>query len=565
MLSESLIASVLGSAKTQTSSTLKDVGICVQELHPASALRTTFKKSSTPPNALAVTPTHVFAAQSDKSVVHVYNRLRGNQEATVPFPERIRSLAVAGRHNGELLILGTEGGRLILWETCTGRQVSTAPSHLQPVTSLVVDPTSNFVLSGSPDANVHVWSIPRLLSFSKPVSTGQDQKAPNSPIQTFGNHRTAITALAVGHGIGRSNFAISVAQDSTAVVWEYTTGKILRTFLLPSVAKSITVDPVDRAFYVGYDSGNVQRIDFYETISGQHPLYDQRLQSTPSQISADHQWLVPSPDKGAATALALSYDGMTLYSGHPNGSVLAWDIARAKFSSTVADYMSAVTNLHMLPPGGFPVQPLQDNPHFTIPNIVKPRYEQNISERSYGDGTVPYNYALSVQLAPTASTKSDSNKFFEALTHPVFPPSLLEEGLAELAALSHGQGVHKDTSPTTTSTAVDSSQLAALEEEITNLRKQLSINETARRADAEEVVRLKSNIRELQDCNSRFQTLQAQLTRHKAAARAEKEDRDFERRTAWFEAEKTGTNGDAALQKARAQDPDDDDADKMSE
>jgi pre-rRNA-processing protein IPI3 len=118
MLSESLVASVLGSAKTQTSSTLKDVGICVQELQPASALRSTFKKSSTPPNGLAVTPAHVFAAQREKSVIHVYNRLRGNQEATVPFPERIRSVAVAGGQNGEVMILGTEGGRLILWEVC---------------------------------------------------------------------------------------------------------------------------------------------------------------------------------------------------------------------------------------------------------------------------------------------------------------------------------------------------------------------------------------------------------------------------------------------------------------
>lgn len=116
MLSETLIASVIGTTRTQTSSTLKDVGICVQELQPASALRATFKKSSTPPNGLAVTPTHIFAAQVDKSVIHVYSRLKGNQEATVPFPERIRSLAVAGGYNGELLILGTEGGRLILWE-----------------------------------------------------------------------------------------------------------------------------------------------------------------------------------------------------------------------------------------------------------------------------------------------------------------------------------------------------------------------------------------------------------------------------------------------------------------
>lgn len=116
MLSETLIASLIGSTKVQTSSTLKDAGICLQDLQPTSTLRTTFKKSSTPPNGLAVTPTHIFAAQVDKSVIHVYNRQKGNQEATVPFPERIRSLAVAGGHNGEILILGTDGGRLILWE-----------------------------------------------------------------------------------------------------------------------------------------------------------------------------------------------------------------------------------------------------------------------------------------------------------------------------------------------------------------------------------------------------------------------------------------------------------------
>lgn len=118
MLSETLIASLIGSTKVQTSSTLKDAGICLQDLQPTSALRTTFKKSSTPPNGLAVTRSHIFAAQVDKSVIHVYNRQKGNQEATVPFPERIRSLAVAGGHNGEILILGTDGGRLILWEVC---------------------------------------------------------------------------------------------------------------------------------------------------------------------------------------------------------------------------------------------------------------------------------------------------------------------------------------------------------------------------------------------------------------------------------------------------------------
>ena len=123
MLSESFVASVLSSAKSPTAS-LRDVGICVHELQPSSILRSTFKKSSTATNCLAVSPSHIFTAQADKAVVHVYSREKGNQEAIVPFPERIRSIAVAGGKYGDVLVLGTEGGRLILWEVCLIRLYS---------------------------------------------------------------------------------------------------------------------------------------------------------------------------------------------------------------------------------------------------------------------------------------------------------------------------------------------------------------------------------------------------------------------------------------------------------
>lgn len=116
MLSECFIASTLTSGRTPSSATLRDVGICLHEIQPSATLRSTFKKSSTPTNCLAVSASHVFAAQADKAIVHVYNRERGNQEATVPFPERIRSIAIVGGKNGDVLVLGTEGGRLILWE-----------------------------------------------------------------------------------------------------------------------------------------------------------------------------------------------------------------------------------------------------------------------------------------------------------------------------------------------------------------------------------------------------------------------------------------------------------------
>ena len=117
MLTESFVASILSPEKAASNAISKDAGIHLYDYRPLPALRSSFKKSSTGPNCLAVTTSHVFAAQADKAVVHVYNRDRGNQEAVVPFPEKICSVAYTGDLDGAgVLLLGTEGGRIILWE-----------------------------------------------------------------------------------------------------------------------------------------------------------------------------------------------------------------------------------------------------------------------------------------------------------------------------------------------------------------------------------------------------------------------------------------------------------------
>lgn len=120
MLTESFIASTLNPEKPSNNVI---AGVHCYDLQPLPGLKSTFKKSSTNTNCLAVSPTHVFAAQADKAVIHVYSRERNNQEAVVPFPEKIHSIALAGESDGaEMLVLGTEGGRVILWEVCSCHQ-----------------------------------------------------------------------------------------------------------------------------------------------------------------------------------------------------------------------------------------------------------------------------------------------------------------------------------------------------------------------------------------------------------------------------------------------------------
>lgn len=432
--------------------------------------------------------------------------------------------------------------------------MATTASHLQPVTSLVVDRASNFIVSGSSDASVHVWSLASILSFIKPPS-GRDRQQPNSPIRTFSNHRAAITSIALGHSAGRYNIAVSTAKDSTAVAWDYHTGRVLRTFLLPSSATCVTLDPVDRAFYVGYEDGSVQGIEFYKNQSAQHPLHDPSLQSTPVQPSAADRWLPPSSDTGAVESLALSYDGTILLTGQRNGKVLSWNVARRKYATIVADYTHPVTNLSMLPLNGLPHPPLELTR--IAHTIIKPRYDQALSESSVNPGAVPADYAFQTRLLPsskdTPKPKTKTDPFSEALSHAFFPDSMMEEGLAELAALNQGQ---QQQSPSTVhstqaleDTTAKDTQITALEAELSTLKKKATASETARQTTTDEVTKLRSDLIHLQGYINELHQKQEQTQREKVQRQARKEKREMKRRDAWFAAEKKGRNGDAVVKK----------------
>lgn len=113
MLTEHFVAAISTHTKPNTGVT-KDAGVFLHEFRPLAAQKHVFKKSATAANGLAVSSSHIFAAQEQKAIVHVYNRERGNQEALVPFQEKIHSIALASKDT--VLLLGTESGRILVWE-----------------------------------------------------------------------------------------------------------------------------------------------------------------------------------------------------------------------------------------------------------------------------------------------------------------------------------------------------------------------------------------------------------------------------------------------------------------
>lgn len=414
MLSEGFIASIRAQPKSANTAIAKDVGIYVHELHPIPAQKASFKKSSTSVNALAASSTHIFAAQADKAVVHVYSRERGNQEALISFPERIHSLALLGEG---VLVLGSAEGGVILWEVCvsssqvllfssnlvltlqvsTGRQILTPAAHLQAISCIAA--TQSHLTTGSEDSNVHVWSVPRLLS----LTTNEIHE----PLRTLSNHRAAITSLVVGHSASTTNICVSASKDNTVIVWNYHTGDLLRTFLLPSTPLCLALDPCDRAVFVGFEDGSLQIIEFLQANSTLNPLYDTRLQNTPVQITAP-PWMAPS-EVGAVHSLGLSYDGTSLLSGHASGQIAQWDTGRRAFSGDIADLNAPVTNLLMLSP--FPESKMTK-----IYTVVKPRLGESA-------------YTFTAQLTGTMGNSS----FDEAVRDPGIPPDMLEDAISRLS------------------------------------------------------------------------------------------------------------------------------------
>ncbi|KAF2022332.1 WD domain-containing protein [Aaosphaeria arxii CBS 175.79] len=428
MLTEHFVAAIAAHTKPNTGVT-KDAGIFYHEFQPLAAQRHIFKKSASAPNGLAVSSSHIFTAQADKALIHVYSRDKGNQEALIPFPEKIHSIALALEDT--VLLLGTGSGRILAWEITSGRLVSTSTSHLQPVTSLIVDPTSNFFLSGSLDSMIHVWALPNILSFAPDSS--------RTPIHTLSTHRAAITSLACGHSHSTANIAVSISEDKSAIVWDYHTGQALRTYLLPEAPTAVTLDPADRAFFVAYEDGSLQTVSFYDELQQTTPvdiLRDGSVSHQPIQPSSKSRFNAESQKLGGAVSVALSWDGQTLISGHASGKIASWDIAKGNYISTLGNLPGPVTNLQFLAPTGFPNA---KEPKFKVHTVVKPR--QDLGSLTNAAAVVPSNYSLNVQLtgrvdvpavSATDEPRAGPSQFEEALAHPSFPLSMLEEGIAEL-------------------------------------------------------------------------------------------------------------------------------------
>ena len=283
-------------------------------------------------------------------------------------------------------------------------------------------------------------------------------------------------SVTFGHSGSKTNIAVSASRDQTCVVWDYFTGMALHTFLLLSPPLCLTLDPVDRAAYVGYEGGSVQVVDFYKQSSPRSQLHDPAHDAVPTRSLESDRLAMPRGLDSDILCIQVSYDGTIILSGHDDGKVHTWDVARGKYQRQIVDFAAPITNLAMLRPTGFSYNNSHHKQLIKLHQVVKPRYE-SFAGSNKSDAAVPLDYKITAQLKSNLPL-SDPGKhdiLHEALTNSCFPAELLDEAAIELSA------------PQNSANGRDSIAVTDLQTQNANLSKQLKeANAKVRERDRED-------------------------------------------------------------------------------
>ena len=253
------------------------------------------------------------------------------------------------------------------------------------------------------------------------------------PLQSLTSHRAPISAISTGHSHSASNISVSISEDRMALVWHYAKGVLLRSYLLDDIPQSIELDPADRAFYVGFQSGCVQMVTLYNdgcipsVVS--YPVAS-TINDTAIQPSKLNYWVPPvvtttstkQLEFGATSSLSLNFDGSRLLSGHESGRICAWDVSQGQFEKELYVLPGPVTNLSCLSPIGF-MSPSKSKKKLHA--ICKPKINSNAKlDISITTELLDYlNNDLERPLRPIS--------FSEALSQQYFPDEIIWEAIQE--------------------------------------------------------------------------------------------------------------------------------------
>ncbi|KAJ2080875.1 Pre-rRNA-processing protein ipi3 [Coemansia sp. RSA 988] len=289
----------------------------------------------------------VAAVNETKAVCHVYTLNRGDSGAKLvfPFPEEIACVQVLD--DGRYFVAGSRTGRILVWETASGRMVGAWDAHYGAVTALASD--VGVLVSGGEDAVVHVWLLSQALDRQALGGAGV------APIVTMAEHTMPISAITIpqtGLLAGRTR-VYTAARDQTCKQWSVRMGRsdegyageaqLLATFLYPAAVNDIAVDRGETRVFAGTTDGLFQTNLYACTKSGADAVGDERVESELAALGGASDAVFsnvhieyPAAERHIA-AVSLGHDGTLVVSASQEGAVRVWDTASRQCIRTISD------------------------------------------------------------------------------------------------------------------------------------------------------------------------------------------------------------------------------------
>ncbi|GEM_PF-2715135 len=263
--------------------------------------------------------------------------------------------------SGRFLVTGSEDGIIRIWSPSSGRLMGDLITDRGTITSLSFSPGGSCLASGSGDGTVMLWDW-------------KDEKMHEQTLSCSSPVRSLCFS-------GEGKYLLSGCDDGTVRIWNAITKEIIKTYTVHS--KPITallISPDNKYIVTSSDDGTLKFIDFYG-VKMPEVLYrhshsistfcfspkgtivasgDETGEILLTDIFSGHVISRIKGHEGKVTGLLYSPGGRYLVSSGRDGIINYWDTLSWKKSLTVCSGIAAIRAIKFSPGGRYLVSGSED-------------------------------------------------------------------------------------------------------------------------------------------------------------------------------------------------------------